>query len=251
VVEKGVCFLKLIQLNTWSGRLERQISNFLKKQDADVLCLQEAISFDGNTGMFTTIEDIQKLTGLSFSAIAPKFSFRYMDSEARFSNSILSRFPIQKSELVFTNSSHIEDFNFNDYDRVDARNFVHAVIKVKSSLVNVITHHGHHIPSHKNGDAETMRQMKQVGDYIDTLDGPVVLSGDFNLAPHSESLEQINKRLINLPVKYKLRTTRTPLTHKTEVCDYIFVNDKIKVNNFYASDEVVSDHKALIFEFDL
>jgi endonuclease/exonuclease/phosphatase (EEP) superfamily protein YafD len=113
-----------------------------------------------------------------------------------------------------------------------------------------LTHHGYHIPDHKNGDEETLRQMKQLGEYIDSLDGPIILTGDFNLAPHSESLEQINARLINLCTQHRLKTTRTHLTHKTEVCDYIFVNNKVSVKSFQASDEIVSDHKALILEFD-
>jgi len=77
------------------------------------------------------------------------------------------------------------------------------------------------------------------------------LAGDFNLSPHSESLKIINGRLTNLPLKYRLKTTRTLLTHKTEVCDYLFVSKDITVNDFYASKKLVSDHLALILDFDI
>jgi len=91
--------------------------------------------------------------------------------------------------------------------------------------------------------------MKELVQYIKKLEGAVILTGDFNLAPHSKSLEQLNKMLSNLSVKANLDTTRNQLTYKKEVCDYIFVNDQVKVKSFEASDELVSDHKALILEF--
>ena len=243
--------MKLIQLNAWGGRLENQLKDFLHSERADILCLQEAISFDGGAGMFMTIEDIARISGLDNLAIGPKFSFNYMDGTAIFSNCILAGYPIKKSEVIFTGLSHIENFTFNKYPHVDSRNFVHAILEIDHKLVNIVTHHGHHIPEHKNGNEQTMKQMAMLGEYIDKLSGPVILTGDFNLAPHSESLEQINQRLNNLAIEHRLKTTRTSLTHKTEVCDYIFVNDKVKVNSFHASSEIVSDHRALILDFEL
>ena len=243
--------MKLVQLNVWGGRLQSQIANFLAEQQPDVLCLQEAISFNkDDAAVFITIENIQKANQLQYAVIAPVFSFNLMNGEARFGNCILSRFPVQKSEIVFTHLEHQENFDFNEHDS-NMRNFIHAVIKDESRAFNILTHHGYHIPDHKNGDKETLRQMKQIGQYIDQLGGPVILAGDFNLSPYSRSLGQLNTRLTNLSIKHHLKTTRTSLTHKTEVCDYIFVNKEIKVKKFYAANEVVSDHKALVLDFDI
>ena len=114
-----------------------------------------------------------------------------------------------------------------------------------------IQHHGFWVPDHKNGNAETLNQTKIIANYVEALKGPTILTGDFNLIPTSESLEQINKLLINLSVKNKLETTRNDLTFKNEVCDYIFVNNEIKVKNFAMSEQVVSDHNALILEFSV
>jgi len=63
------------------------------------------------------------------------------------------------------------------------------------------------------------------------LRGKIILSGDFNLAPHSESLEQINILLANLSIKARLKTTRTKLTHKPKSVTIYFVNDAIKVKS--------------------
>jgi endonuclease/exonuclease/phosphatase family metal-dependent hydrolase len=251
MAKAGVCRVKLVQLNLWGGRLETSIKQFLEEEQADILCLQEAISYPGESGMFVSIENIQAITKLEFAAVAPKFSFNFMDGVARFSNCILSRYPIKHSDIVFTGLEHLEDFSFNHHSHVDARNFVHTTLEINNKRMNVLTHHGHHIPGHKDGDTETMKQMSILGHYLDKLSGPIILTGDFNLAPHSDSLEQINRRLTNLSLEHRLKTTRTSLTYKTEVCDYIFVNEDVKVNGFRASDDLVSDHKALILEFSV
>jgi endonuclease/exonuclease/phosphatase family metal-dependent hydrolase len=243
--------MKLIQLNVWAGRLEKQIAGFLRDEQPDIVCLQEAISYpQKDSGFFLSIENMQQLSGLSYSAIAPVFTFRFQGSSAKFGNCILSRFPIQKSEVVFTYLEHVNDFDFNTHSP-NVRNFIHSVVKTPEGACNVLTHHGYHIDAHKNGDTETLRQMKILADYTKSLSGPVILSGDFNLAPHSESLESLNDHLTNLSISHRLKSTRTPLTHKTEVCDYIFVNKSVNVNHFTASDELVSDHKALMLEFTL
>jgi endonuclease/exonuclease/phosphatase family metal-dependent hydrolase len=243
--------MKLVQLNAWGGRLEYKILDFFKKINADIICLQEAIDFKGESGLFASIVQIQDKAQTKYSAIAPVFSYNYMDSVAEFGNCILSKFPVLKSETIFTNLEHTKNFSFDKHKTAAMRNFLHTSIQTPQGNIEVVTHHGHHVAEHKNGNEETTRQIKQIADYVSTLSAPLVLTGDFNLAPHSQSLTALNDKLNNLSMSHRLNTTRTPLTHKTEVCDYVFVNDKIKINKFYASDEVVSDHSALIIDFEI
>lgn len=243
--------MKLIQLNLWGGRLEKQLENFFNLQQPDIACLQEAISIQGNGAIFIPPETLQKCWTADTELFhSPVFTFNFMTRKASFGNGIITTFPIIRRETIFTNLSHKTGFDF-DLDDYNIRNLQHVIIEVNDKQLHVLNHHGHHVPEHKNGDTQTLRQMRQITEYVAALNGPVILTGDFNLAPHSESLELINKELINLPVKYGLDTTRTQLTKKTEVCDYIFVNKLIKVSDFKASDELVSDHKALILEFGI
>ncbi len=242
--------MRLIQLNAWGGRLESQLLEFITNQNPDLICFQEIISISGgNGGFFTTLEKIQR--NIKYEAfMSPVFTFNFMRRQASFGNAILSNTTFKKSVVVFTNLKHKNNFDF-DGDDYNVRNLQHVVIEHGNKKLNILNHHGHHIPEHKNGDAETMRQMKQIGEYIDTLEGPIILCGDFNLSPKSESLEQINTRLVNLPVEFRLKTTRTELTHKKEICDYVFVSKEVQVKDFSDSGQVVSDHKALILEFDV
>jgi endonuclease/exonuclease/phosphatase family metal-dependent hydrolase len=243
--------LKLLQLNAWGGRLEYHIEDFLQREKPDIICLQESISFSGDrAGLFITLENIQKDNRLPFAAFGPVFSFNYMNDKARFGNVILSNQPIIKKEIVFTHLEHQDDFVWGKHTS-NMRNFVHAVIDVEGKPCNVITHHGYWVKAHKRGGKETLRQMKILADYVKDLKGPVILTGDFNLIPESESLTELNSILINLTVKHKLKTTRTELTTKTEVCDYIFINDDVKVEEFAAREDNISDHQALVLNFDI
>lgn len=243
--------MKLLQLNVWGGRLDRQIGKLLEDEQPDIACLQESISYPRQTGGFMlSVEDMQKLLPGADAFVSPELSFPLFNDVANFGNTILSKPPIKKQETIFTNLAFKANFD-NDLDDYNIRNLQHAAIDVDGQTLHVLNHHGHHVPNHKNGTPDTLRQCRMIADYIDTLDGPIILTGDFNLAPHSESLELLNSRLNNLSIQHHLKTTRTNLTHKTEVCDYIFVSSAVTVKNFHASDEVVSDHKALILEFEL
>lgn len=243
--------MKLIQLNAWGGRIDNILKDFLKEETPDILCGQEIISYPrGDSLLFFTAEEINEAANTKYSAFGAAASIPYMQGHAEFGNMISSKKPIVKSEIVFTNSEYVKDFNFEDYD-YNIRNFVHAVIEVNSKKLNVITHHGHHVRDHKDGTDATDRQMKFIHDYIKELNEPVILTGDFNLQPKSKSLKELNTLLVNLSVEYNLKTTRNELTSKSEVCDYIYVSNDVIVKNFYAHSRIVSDHQALVLDFEV
>lgn len=162
----------------------------------------------------------------------------------------MSQYPITHTKTIFTNLEYVNNFSFEEHD-YNIRNLQHAAVDIEGKTVHILNHHGHHVREHKNGTDDTLRQCQQIMDYIDTLDGPVILAGDFNLSPTSKSIEMINSKLRNLPLEYKLKTTRNHLTNKSEVCDYIFVNDQVNIQNFEMLEDVVSDHAALLLDFNL
>jgi endonuclease/exonuclease/phosphatase family metal-dependent hydrolase len=244
--------MKLIQANIWGGRLGGRVREVLTTEEPDIVCLQEVIDIKGGEAMmFASLEELKEGTHLTHSYMSPVFSLQYMRRKAAFGNAILSKHSFTKTETIFTRLEHMDNFDILEDDDYNIRNLQHVIIELNGKTLHVLNHHGHHIHQHKNGDDETMRQCKLIADYVSKLEGAVILTGDFNLAPHSESLEQLNDVLRNLSIEYKLKTTRNELTYKTEVCDFIFVNDKVKVNAFEASDKLISDHKALVLEFEL
>ena len=238
-----------MQLNVWGGRLGKQIQNLIDQEKPDVICLQESVSMKGgsNGGWFLTVDEIKRLNKMNLT-YSPVISFSFMRRKAEFGNAILTKAKILNQNTVFTRLEYKKDFDYESDDH-NIRNLLHVIVDNKGKQLHILTHHGHHVPNHKKGNEDTLRQCNQIAEYIKGLKGEIILTGDFNLEPNSESINKINKILRNLAIEAQLITTRTPLTHKTEVCDYIFVNDEVRVKSFNALDDVVSDHKALILEF--
>lgn len=244
--------MKLIQLNLWQGKLAYQIEDLLNEEKPDILCLQEVIDVPKGDGViFYIVEEIKKLFKTPNIFLSPVFTFNYMNRKANFGNCIISNYPITKSETIFTHESFVEEHDLADRE-TNMRNFQHATLDLPGKkLLHVLNHHGYRVAEHKNGDEKSLEQCQMIAEYASSLEGPVILTGDFNLVPDSVSIEKINRVLTNLTLKAKLKTTRTSLTRKTETCDYIFVSKEVRVKSFKASNTVVSDHQALILEFDI
>jgi endonuclease/exonuclease/phosphatase family metal-dependent hydrolase len=184
-----------------------------------------------------------------FVAYAPVFDWSMMDANVAYGNAILSKYPITEQHTEFVSGKYIAGFHFAYDNHNSARNFVHATITDEREIYQILTHHGYYHPDSKRGDDSSQRQMEQLGEYLDTLSGSIILTGDFNLEPDTVSLAEINHRLRNLTVEFQAPTTRNLLAkRKTEIIDYIFVSDNIKVKSFRVADEIVSDHQALILE---
>lgn len=240
--------MKILQLNIWGGKLGKQVVDLLNREDADVVCLQEAIEMPGSSSfLIEDLDEIKSKTGYQHCYFSPQFGYKLMKRQAKSGLATLSKVPLLETHTLFTRLEYIDDFDIQDTD-YNIRSLQHVVIQHRGENLHILNHHGHHVPNHKNGDEETLRQCKVIVEYMQKLKGQIVLCGDFNLTPESESLEQINKILINHAKERGIITTRTPLTHKTEVCDYIFTSPDIEVTNFQVLDDIASDHKALTIE---
>lgn len=244
--------MKLIQLNTWSCKLPTEIIRFFEHEDPDIVCLQEVVTSSDGGKIFDTIGGILERYPLAYQYNTPLVEFNFMHHTATRGNMIGSKLEFLETNQVWTRGEYAKDFDYIDSGGYNvARNIAHAKIDTLEGAVHVLTLHGYHIKEHKNGNDETLRACKELIEYTARLDGPVIITGDFNLSPASESIEIVNRAFRNLSIEQKFITTRNYLTDKTEVCDYIFVNDKIKVNSFYMSDIVASDHSGLVLDFSV
>ncbi|MFM2374616.1 MAG: hypothetical protein RLZZ234_611 [Candidatus Parcubacteria bacterium] len=240
--------MKILQLNIWGGKLGKQVIELIQREKPDVVCLQEAVVFPGNENLFiSSLEEITKETGHEHSFFSPSFSFKLMRRTAEWGNAIVSKRALVHTNAQFTRGGVVEDFDMLE-DDYNMRNLQHVTVEHNGKPLHILNHHGHHIRQHKNGDDETMRQCGIIADYIKNLEGDVVLCGDFNLAPESESIAKLNAILTNHCLEAGSTTTRTPLTHKTEVCDYIFTSPSLQTSGFAVLPDIASDHAALVIE---
>lgn len=234
----------------WGGKLGKQIIDLIHKEDPDVVCFQEAMEFaGGKTFLFEDIDSIKQKTGYVYSDFRGQLGYNLMNRKAKMGLSIFSKRPIVKTDDFYTRLNFSDNFDLLDGD-YNVQNLQRVTLDWNGEKLHILNHHGHHVPGHKNGDEETIRQCTMIADYIKKLDGYTVLCGDFNLLPNSNSLEIINSILDNHIKNSGTLTTRTSLTDKKEVCDYIFTSRNIVTNNLLVHDDVVSDHKAITIEIN-
>lgn len=242
--------MRLIQLNIWGGKLQYQILDLIKKQQPDIICMQEVHDLQGPSGaVFVTLEEIKNNCDFNFSYMSPIYSSQYQQRPNSFGNATLSKIKINEEHTIFTYGEYKTNFDLT-VDDFNSRNFQHVVLDSQPNL-HVLNHHGYLLGDTKDGNQETHRQMKKISDYIKSLKGPVIFAGDLNLAPTTNSIKEIESVLTNLPVKFGINSTYSIFNNNNVVCDYIFVNSEVKVQDFQMSEELVSDHKALILEFDV
>ena len=180
---------------------------------------------------------------------------RFFGGHIEQGNHILSKSPIVSgsSEFFHRHFEYLQDWsNWKEEDH--GRALLITTINVEGKLLQVITLHGIWTQD-KVGDDRTLAECKYIVEAAKRSDLPTVITGDFNLLPNTESIKIMNDNFRNLNNEYAIKTTRPHFQDEVEhgggMLDYVFVNDKIKVNSFEVKDTNISDHLPLVVEFEL
>ena len=259
--------MKLLDLNV-GIKLDntKQVLDFIKSENAEICTFQEAMNAvdDSCFEVFKSKNDIVKLEEYKYNEFAPLFIadgitknnvvVRDFGGKAEQGSLIVSKYKIKE---------HYNQFYYNDYKyEYDAtyfrekdwcRSIQNAILEIDGKEIQIINVHGIWNKD-KIGDERTINQSKFILSKI-RKDISVIVVGDFNLLPSTESIKILNSELINLIDKYDIKSTRPNfddgLDNGNIVCDYIFVNDKVKVNSFKVINTDISDHLPLLLDFDI
>lgn len=169
-------------------------------------------------------------------------------------NEILSKYPIIQSENIFYYKNYSDFTDVTKFRQEDhPRAFENIILNVNSKKLQIINVHGIWNKD-KTGDERTIKQSEIILSYVRN-DIPCIITGDFNLLPNTKSIQKINQKMTNLIEKYNIHSTRPTFDDGLDkgniVCDYIFVNDKVKINSFKVIESNVSDHFPLVLDFDI
>lgn len=248
--------MKLIQLNMWQGRILWQVTPFLKEEQPDILCLQETYSCKEPIpygDLFSSVEAIQKvLPDMKYWFFAPTYSYLVNGRRVMAGNAIGSCYPIHDQRTVFVHGEFLED-----QDPIpNTRNLQTCRLELDNGTsLCILNHHGYW-ERNPYGSPDMVAKMQQVKEVAAVLPHPLIVSGDMNALPESETMQVFKGMLENLTEAHHIETTLTVLGHAFDrnnivPCDHVLISDDVQVHTFKASDTIVSDHKPLILTFDV
>lgn len=253
--------LKFISLNLYEGGLLfDSIGAFLKEENADVIAFQEV-----NNGIDPKLPDnlrsVQVLSELLpgyHYFFAPEILLKYPEGKIDIGNAIFSRFPISNKETIFLNVP------YGEYDTVPIggdfskhpKNMQCCNVNINGSTLTVCNLHG--IWGLDGVDNEDRLKMSDL--IVGQVEGKerVILAGDFNLKPNTQTIENIEKHLSNV-FKDELKTTFN-LTRKdlerfpgyaSAAVDMIFTSTDLVLTKHACPKVDVSDHLPLIIEVEI
>ncbi len=257
--------MKLIQINGWLGRLNGPLERFLLDQKPDFICIQEAFDPDCNAptfkDQFMYVSEIIEQGKFQHYSFAPAWGFEMIGTKIDTGNIIISKYPLTNQVKIHTNNS----YNFRkelSNSQPNTRVWQACTAEIGNAKKLAISTHQGYLPQlhheEENNDI-TVASMQKAIDGLNSLDHPLIFCGDLNSHPETPPIKLLEKEtgLKNLVTENNVKSTlseahRAPEHERNSVvCDYIFVSDDIKVEKFSVSEEVVSDHKALILEFSL
>lgn len=219
--------IKIVQLNVEKNRHLDKVIPFLKKQNADVVCLQEVMQHD--------IATIEKETGLHGFFAPISFQPKINDVQG---NVILSRYPI--IEFSIYTYIHMENYLGEKL----SHNISIAKIAADTEYTIMCTH----FPVTPNGkiDDNQKKAWDKLKIKLASYD-QFVLAGDFNAPRGREMFAKFTEMLKdNLPPEVK--TTLDPKHHRhphlVYAVDNIFSKNMV-VSNVKVVDNL-SDHKAIV-----
>lgn len=262
--------MKLVDLNVSIKKDNNdEVIKFLKDTKADIITLQEVMRgidktvYDRYNNSKIIKDNLQEERRYSFYGalwVSDKHIKNGMVTKdfgglAEQGNEIISKYPIiEASNNFFYKNYHIfkdtTDFRKTDH----ARAVLNTKVEIGNKKLRILNIHGIWNEG-KVGDERTKKQCEYILSLVEDNKVPTIVVGDFNLHPESESIQLLNKKLTNLIEKYNIKTTRPTVKDGLDVGDsvddYIFVNDKIKVNSFEVKQNKVSDHYPLILDFEI
>jgi exonuclease III len=255
--------LKIITLNIWhGGRLWDNALDFLKREDPDILLMQEVFN-DHNPSLeqrFRTMDEFNKIFKFKDSDFAASCLFVQDFGKVEEGLAIFSKLPIIKRyDPLFFN----EPFNDNYIDDASGppiapRNLEHVVIDIHGIPLDVLNFQGVWDLNGENDSVKRLHMSEVIVDAIKDLQN-VVLGGDTNVWPTTKTISNIEEHLNNAFGR-ELKTTfnmsrkgdsKYKAGYAVSVVDMLFTSPQINVIEHICPEIDVSDHLPLMITVEI
>tara|TARA_B100000508_G_C11463138_1_gene280205 strand:- start:2374 stop:3102 length:729 start_codon:yes stop_codon:yes gene_type:complete len=242
--------MKLISLNIWGGHVYQPLLNFFDAhRQIEIFCLQEV--YDKADKPIT--DETRKLYLNIFSDIQKKLP----EHKAFFRPVVKGIYGIgmlvhQSVNVIAEGEAVI--YNNPDYAGVGpshSRILQWMECDNGHSRYTIINVHGLWNGKGKTDSPARLQQSENIRIFLSNIKTPVILCGDFNLRPDTQSLSILSQDMRDLIKENGVVDTRTKFYPKEErFADYIFTSPNLRVNQFSVLKEQVSDHAPLFLEVE-
>lgn len=244
---------KILQINTWTGRIKDGLTRFIKEGGFDVVCMQEAVWLGKGAGFLDafvdTVDKIKKAGGFQYDFRSTNYGIKMFDGVDRCEqgNVILSKIPFKATEeKVLIGDYYVADGRPDSKDVTLDHRYTAQKVTLENGFV-IVNYHGYWLKD-PLGDRLTTKCMKQVADMIREEESPVVMCGDLNIVSEAPAMRELDF-LTDLTALNKVKTTlRNVKFEKDVACDHILVSKNVSYRDFKVIDAKVSDHMALSVE---
>ncbi len=262
--------MKLINLNI-GIKIDNseKVGEFIKSLDPDFVAFQEIMRHldESVFDLYKSKSQIEKIlwSKFAYSFFGPLYIAKYFEKNGKITrdfggeieqgNEIISQYPILDAINEYYYKSYSYDFDRTNFANEDHTRALQVVeFRINNKKLQILNLHGLH-SENKQDSERTIKQSEFILNVAKRKNIPTIIVGDFNLLPNTKSIAMLNNEFRNLITEYKISTTRPDFRDNRDVgnniVDYIFVNEKIKVNNFEVPHVDISDHFPLILDFEI
>ena len=263
--------MKIMCLNGWGGKLYDQLLPYLEHSNPDILCLQEVVHTPATSKDWLTYRDGDH--------ILPQRANFFQDVELTLTDHIgtfcpaaqgvlwdgQNEIPSQWGLATFTRKTYpiieqIQGFvhktysahGYGEHPRSRSTHAIKVYDYEKNRTVVIAHMHGLRDLRGKMDTPERAKQARNLMSFVNALstgNNAVIICGDFNVEPGSETLSILSEAgFTDLVTTRTTQGTRTSHYKKPgKYADYMLVNDQVEVLDFQVVFEPeVSDHCPLL-----
>ena len=225
--------MKIISLNTWAGVVHEPLLAFFKKyKDTDIFCLQEVYkdatgkaephpTLDMKLDLYEQISTVLQNTHVGY--FRPAYKDYY--GQAIF---VKKGIPVEEEGdiLIYENPNNLKRGEHG-------RNAQYVRTSVNDKPVLILNVHGLWNGQGKTDTADRLEQSRRIRAFVDGRKEQIVMIGDFNLSPTTESMAILENGMRNLIKEYGITSTRSEFyTKPLKFADYVLVSPDIMVKSF-------------------
>ncbi|MEO1686066.1 MAG: endonuclease/exonuclease/phosphatase family protein [Cyanobacteria bacterium J06631_12] len=265
--------MKIMCLNAWGGKLYDKLLPYLKQSSPDVLCLQEVVRSPATHKDWLTyrdgghvlpqranlFQDISSVLPCHTAIFCPAAEGVLWDEDTQvpsrwgIATFVNEAFPIIAQRQAFVHKTYSPN-GYGDHPRSRNAHAIRVFDYEENRAVCIAHMHGLRDLRGKMDTperAEQARKLLSLATGITEKQDPLIICGDFNVEPDSETLKLLTgSGLTELVTTRTKKGTRNSFYKKPgRYADYLLVNERVNVATFeVVFNPEVSDHCPLVIE---